>query len=96
MTHYKSLISIFSTCNYATSSHAMSFFSVEKYFENSSSKSRHLSPLTKNSKILRKLPHATSYFSIKNNSKKSRKSPHARSYKLGGGAKFLSLAETPK
>jgi hypothetical protein len=43
----------------------MLFFSVEKYFENSSSKSRHLSPLTKNSKNLRKLPHATSYFPIK-------------------------------
>jgi hypothetical protein len=32
MTHYKSLISILSSCKYTTSSHAMSFFSIEKYF----------------------------------------------------------------
>jgi hypothetical protein len=32
MTHYKSLISILSTCKYATSSHTLSSFSIEKYF----------------------------------------------------------------
>jgi hypothetical protein len=31
MIHYKSLILIFSTCNYATSSHSMSSFSIEKH-----------------------------------------------------------------
>jgi hypothetical protein len=32
ITHYKSLISILSTCNYVTSSHVMSSFSIKKYF----------------------------------------------------------------
>jgi hypothetical protein len=32
MTHYKSLISIFSTSKYAISSHAMTYFPIEKYF----------------------------------------------------------------
>jgi hypothetical protein len=32
MTHYKSLILILSTCKYATSSHVMLSFSIEKYF----------------------------------------------------------------
>jgi hypothetical protein len=32
MTRYKSLISILSICKYATSSHVMSSFFIEKYF----------------------------------------------------------------
>jgi hypothetical protein len=32
MTHYKSIISIISTCKYVISSHALSSFSIKKYF----------------------------------------------------------------
>jgi hypothetical protein len=65
ITHYKSLISIISICNYATSSHAILSFSIKNIFKNSRSIPHHLSPLKNNSKNSRKSPHATSPFSIK-------------------------------
>jgi hypothetical protein len=64
MTHYKSIISILSTCKYATSSHAMPFSLLKNISKNSRSMPCHLSPLKNNSKNSRKSPHATSPFSI--------------------------------
>jgi hypothetical protein len=69
-THYKSLISILSTCKYVTSSHDTCLLSSMKNIsENSGSMPHqlmpcHLSTLENNSKNFKKLPHATSPFSI--------------------------------
>jgi hypothetical protein len=70
MTHYKSLISILSTCKYHTSSYAMSSFSLKNISKNSRSISHrlmphHLSPFKNNSKNSRNSSYATSPFSIK-------------------------------
>jgi hypothetical protein len=67
MTHYKSLISIITTCKYVTSSHAMPC---------------HISLLKNISKNSRSMPHhlvLRYLFSLKNNSKNSKKSPHGMS-----------------
>jgi L-asparagine transporter-like permease len=59
MTHYKSLILILLIYKYATSTHVISSFTIEKIFLGHHLMTRHISPLKNNSKNLKKSPHPT-------------------------------------
>jgi hypothetical protein len=63
ITYYKSLILILSIYKYATSTHVISSFAIEKIFLGHHLMARHISPLKNNSKNSKKSPHPMSHFS---------------------------------